>query len=827
MQKTEKTTHTKMGNVASAAASSGHSGGPPAAGSLSEAAANGDTAAIASILSSAGKDAADAARLVNAADADGWTSVHFATYGGSAPALSLLLAAGGDASRQDKGGRAPLSLAALRGNLACAAALLKSGDKKAGGAGGASLLGARDAHGMQAAHKAAVAGHAPMLELLLKLGADPDAAANDGSTPAHMAAYKGHVDALRALLVESPGKRRAGNALARRRDGLSVLAEAAAQGREAAVAFLLSLPGVRSSVAEADGSGRTAMDLAAARGHSGVVAELRRAAGLPPAASEASSSALAPAAASSAPGGGAYPSLFQGAPAAGSEQPVAPSPQSWWQQAVSAATAGVAGPGASSAPAAAPAGAAVDPRAAAEWWQSAIGREPSELAPPPAAALVVGDRKEGGGGGLLDDREAFEAAALAKAQGLFRALAGKRAPAAAAAAGASAAASAAAAASPSSSRSKQQPAAREEKYDLEPYDSDDYEEEAPVGADAEGEPFEMFLFVLLGEERKWARGGGTETSHSFPLTSRAPHAAATTTDINNRRAPPPRPHRPGARRHRLQARAAGARRGRRPRLGPRRPGGRRRHGRPRRRGRPGPSGGRGRLPAAAARRRRLRRPAGPLPAARAPGREDAAGVRLPDHAPGDARPRRRRRRPQLRARRRRGLSESRQRDVPRDRREAGAPGADAERGAGERDRPVHERVSAEVLRGPGLAEPQAPPAAAAGAGVRVSSLSTLFPPQVSYSSSSSRAADSPQVFGAEGDGAAGDKERKKGGVGARARDEREFSFFSREGGGEREEMMRQKRVLIWIWILVRAESAPRPIARLCASVCAARLAARV
>ena len=523
-KKTEKTTHTKMGNVASAAASSGHSGGPPAAGSLSEAAANGDTAAIASILSSAGKDAADAARLVNAADADGWTSVHFATYGGSAPALSLLLAAGGDASRQDKGGRAPLSLAALRGNLACAAALLKSGDKKAGGAGGASLLGARDAHGMQAAHKAAVAGHAPMLELLLKLGADPDAAANDGSTPAHMAAYKGHVDALRALLVESPGKRRAGNALARRRDGLSVLAEAAAQGREAAVAFLLSLPGVRSSVAEADGSGRTAMDLAAARGHSGVVAELRRAAGLPPAASEASSSALAPAAASSAPGGGAYPSLFQGAPAAGSEQPVAPSPQSWWQQAVSAATAGVAGPGASSAPAAAPAGAAVDPRAAAEWWQSAIGREPSELAPPPAAALVVGDRKEGGGGGLLDDREAFEAAALAKAQGLFRALAGKRAPAAAAAAGASAAASAAAAASPSSSRSKQQPAAREEKYDLEPYDSDDYEEEAPVGADAEGEPFEMFSFVLLGEERKSARGGGDRNLALFsPVVTSPPH----------------------------------------------------------------------------------------------------------------------------------------------------------------------------------------------------------------------------------------------------------------------------------------------------------------
>ena len=473
-----------MGNVSSAAASSGHSGGAPAAGSLSEAAANGDVAAIASILSSsAGKDAAATARLVNAADGDGWTSVHFATYGGSAPALSLLLAAGGDAGKQDRGGRAPLSLAALRGNLACAAALLKS-DKKEGGAG---LLSAKDSHGMQATHKAAVAGQAPMLDLLLKLGADPDAAASDGSTPAHMAAYKGHVDALRALLVASPGKNKTGNALARRKDGLSVLAEAAAQGQEAAVSFLLSLPGVRASVAETDRSGATAMDLAAARGHSRVVAELRRAAGLPAAAVAAeaasSSSAMAPA------GGGAYPSLYQGAPAAAAaaapaaaaeQQPA--TPQSWWQQAVSAATAGISGPPSSSTPASA---AAVDPRAAADWWQEAIGREPSELPPPPAAAVIVEAQREGaaaGGAGLLDDRKAFEAAALAKAQGLYRALAGRKAP--AAAAGAPSAAAAAA----SSSRNKQ-PAAREEKYDLEPYDSDDCEEGAPaVGADAEGEP---------------------------------------------------------------------------------------------------------------------------------------------------------------------------------------------------------------------------------------------------------------------------------------------------------------------------------------------------
>lgn len=484
-----------MGNVASAAAASGHSGGPPAAGSLSEAAANGDVAAITSILSgTARKDAADAARLVNAADGDGWTSVHFASYGGSAPALSLLLAAGGDAGKQDRGGRVPLSLAALRGNVSCAAALLKS-DKITGGV---NLLSMKDSHGMQATHKAAVAGQAQMLELLLKLGADPDAAASDGSTPAHMAAYKGHVDALRALLVEAPGKPKVGNALARRKDGLSVLAEAAAQGQENAVSFLLSLPGVRATIAETDKSGSSAIDLAAARGHSRVVAELRRAAGLPPVAADASS-ALAPApAAAPAPGGGAYPSLYQGgaaAPAAASTgQPAAQQQQqSWWQQAVNAAT----GVSSSATPASA---AAVDPQAASDWWQQAIGKEPSELPPPPASAVVAvassEEEKKGEKGGLLDDHKAFEAAALAKAQGLYRALTGKnKKPATSTAAAASSSAAAAAA------NTSRQPAAREEKYDLEPYDSDDYEEEAPGSADAEGE-FVVFCAFFFSKKRR-------------------------------------------------------------------------------------------------------------------------------------------------------------------------------------------------------------------------------------------------------------------------------------------------------------------------------------
>ena len=197
-----------MGNVASAAASSGHSGGPPAAGPSPrpQPTATSPPSPLSSPRRARTPPRGQARQRRRRATAG--RACTLPSYGGSAPALSLLLAAGGDASRQDKGGRAPLSLAALRGNLACAAALLKSGNKKAEARAASSLLGARDAHGMQATHKAAVAGHAPMLDLLLKLGADPNAAANDGSTPAHMAAYKGHVDALSALLVESPEKRK-------------------------------------------------------------------------------------------------------------------------------------------------------------------------------------------------------------------------------------------------------------------------------------------------------------------------------------------------------------------------------------------------------------------------------------------------------------------------------------------------------------------------------------------------------------------------------------------------------------------------------------------
>ena len=98
---------------------------------------------------------------------------------------------------------------------------------------------------------------------------------------------------------------------------------------------------------------------------------------------------------------------------------------------------------------------------------------------------------------------------------------------------------------------------------------------------------------------------------------------------------------------------------------------------------------------------------------------------MPDHEAGDAGPRRGGRRPELRAHCDHGFPAGREHDVPGLGPEAGAPGPGSQRCAGERDLRLHEEGAAEVFLGAWLAEPQAPPTAAAAAGARVR-LSSIF-----------------------------------------------------------------------------------------------------
>ena len=65
-----------------------------------------------------------------------------------------------------------------------------------------------DVHGMTPLHKAAVQGHASVVESLLRAGANANAPAADGSTPLHMAAHKGHSAALAALIASGGDVRR-------------------------------------------------------------------------------------------------------------------------------------------------------------------------------------------------------------------------------------------------------------------------------------------------------------------------------------------------------------------------------------------------------------------------------------------------------------------------------------------------------------------------------------------------------------------------------------------------------------------------------------------
>ena len=104
---------------------------------------------------------------------------------------------------------------------------------------------------------AARAGHADIVELLLQLGADPNAATRaGGSTALHRAAYVGHLGIVQLLLAggASPGLQDA--------DGQTPLHKAVQQGQAEVAAALLDVSPDLGAVR--DRRGRLATDLAAA-----------------------------------------------------------------------------------------------------------------------------------------------------------------------------------------------------------------------------------------------------------------------------------------------------------------------------------------------------------------------------------------------------------------------------------------------------------------------------------------------------------------------------------------------------------------------------------
>jgi len=132
----------------------------------------------------------------------GWSALDIAAWNGYTQLCTLLLDAGADPDRPGvaaAGGVSPLCLAVQQGHVAVCERLL---------AAAASPRCTADIGGCRAVsalHVAAHAGHAHLVRLLLRAGADVDARMTNGRgvgdvTPLHLAVERGHLDVVDALL---------------------------------------------------------------------------------------------------------------------------------------------------------------------------------------------------------------------------------------------------------------------------------------------------------------------------------------------------------------------------------------------------------------------------------------------------------------------------------------------------------------------------------------------------------------------------------------------------------------------------------------------------
>jgi len=289
---------------------------------------------VAALLGAAQRgDAAECGRLLDAGapadccDAAGRSPLHLAAAGGHTEACSLLLQRGASTSLQDRDGRTAFLAAALGGHRVAGELLLTralvprdggtspaalTGVQAAGGGeGGGPLVPAPsptvarlllaawrgDAAACEAAlpadgggalgattqpehwsalHLAACGGHAAVCELLLRRGADVNAADRGGRTALQLACTVGHAAAAQALL-DAAGERLDVNAADR--NGWTALLLACAGGHAAAAQALLDAAGERLDVNAADKNGWTALAAACTNGHAAAVQALLGAVG--------------------------------------------------------------------------------------------------------------------------------------------------------------------------------------------------------------------------------------------------------------------------------------------------------------------------------------------------------------------------------------------------------------------------------------------------------------------------------------------------------------------------------------------------------------------